>query len=329
MNLPIDSGRMRGVFLDYRSIDSGDLDRTPLSSALDDWRWYDTTPPDEVLPRIAGAEVVVSNKVPMDGKLVAQADGLRLICVAATGTDKIDLQAASGRNIPVCNVTRYATASVVQHVFGLMLALSTRLIPYHLDVRAGRWQAQHNFCLLDHPIRELAGKTLGIVGFGELGQAVARIGGAFGMQVLISRRPGSERLQTGRVPLLELLQQSDVISLHLPLAANTRNLIGARELASMKSGALLINTARGGIVDERALADSLRSGHLGGAGIDVLESEPPGADNPLLAPDIPNLILTPHTAWASHEARQRLLDEIALNIQAFRAGKVRNCVNCG
>ena len=319
---------MKGVFLDYASIDSGDLDRSLLAASLESWDWHDASDPGQVAGRIHGADIVVSNKVALDRTVLAGAPDLKLICIAATGTDKIDLDAAREWGIQVSNVVRYATPAVVQHVFSLILALSTKLIPYHEEVRAGEWQAQGNFCLLNHPIREIAGKTLGIVGSGELGQGVARVAECFGMQVLFARRPGSRGPQPGRIPLQELLPQVDVLSLHVPLAENTRSLLGAAELALMKPDALLINTARGGILDEAALAHALRQGHLGGAGIDVLAQEPPADDNPLLAPDIPNLILTPHTAWASREARQRLLDEIAQNITAFRQGRARNCVNC-
>ena len=319
---------MKAVFLDYASVDSGDLDRSRLAATTPDWEWHAATNPRDILHRVRGARIVVSNKVPLERKTLQQLPELRLICIAATGTDKIDLQAARELDIQVSNVVGYATPSVVQHVFGLLLALTTRLIPYHEEVRSGAWQAQGNFCLLNHPISELAGKTLGIVGFGELGQAVAKVAACFGMEVRVARRPGSTRSQAGRLPLEALLPQVDALSLHIPLAENTRNLLGREELALLKPGAFLINTSRGGIVDEQALADSLYSGHLGGAGMDVLSQEPPTDDNPLLANDIPNLLLTPHTAWASVEARQRLLDEIALNIRAFHKGETRNCVNC-
>ncbi|WP_457665059.1 2-hydroxyacid dehydrogenase [Thiolapillus sp.] len=319
---------MKAVFLDYASIDCGDLDRSMLASMASHWQWHHATDTGDILLRIQGADIVISNKVPLDRETLRQAPDLKLICIAATGTDKIDLVAASELGIQVSNVVAYATPSVVQHVFASLLALTTKLIPYHEEVRSGAWQAQGNFCLLNHPINELSGKTLGILGYGELGQAVAKVAECFGMRILVAQRPGSEQSLPGRLPLHELLPQVDVLSLHVPLADNTRGLIGREELALMKAGAFLVNTARGGIVDEGALADSLRAGHLGGAAMDVLSQEPPLDNNPLLADDIPNLILTPHTAWASVEARQRLLEEIAANIQAFRNGVARNCVNC-
>ena len=268
---------------------------------------------------------MISNKVRLDAAAFAAAPQLRLVCVAATGTNNVDLDAAQRHGVTVCNVRGYATPAVVQHVYALILALTTRLPDYQRDVANGRWQASPYFCLLDHPIRELAGRTLGIVGYGELGSAVARVAAAFGMSVLIAQRAGSAA-QAGRLALTELLPLVDILSLHCPLTPQTRGLIGAQELALMKPDALLINTARGGLVDEAALAAALRGGKLGGAGIDVLSEEPPRDNNPLLATDIPNLIVTPHIAWASREARQRVIDAIAANIRAFLAGTPVNVV---
>lgn len=317
---------MRAAFLDYASVDPGDLDRGPLLTAVEEWSWFDQTLPREIAARVADIDVLVINKVRIGAAELAAAPRLKLICAAATGTNNIDLAAATARGIAVANVRRYATPAVVQHVFGLLLALVTRQHEYQAEVRAGEWGRSAQFCLLGHQIREVAGMRLGILGWGELGQSVARVAECFGMQVLVAARPGSAPL-AGRLPLAQLLPQVDVLSIHVPLADNTRGLIGAAELAAMKPGAILINTARGGIVDEAALAAALRSGHLGGAGFDVLSREPPVEDNPLLARDIPNLILTPHTAWASREARQRLLGEIASNIEAYRRGEPRNLVS--
>lgn len=316
---------MQGVFLDLETLDRGDVDLSGLESALPHWAMHRQTAPQQTAARIAEAEVVVSNKVMLDEAALTGASRLRLICIAATGTNNVDLDAARKRNIAVCNVTGYATPSVVQHVFALLLALMRSLPQHHAAVQRGLWQKSAQFCLLDHPIHELTGKTFGIVGYGELGHAVARVAECFGMTVLLAQRPGGAA-QEGRVPLAELLARADVLSLHCPLTEQTRNLIGAAELAQMKPGAILINTARGGIVDEAALAAALRSGHLGGAGVDVLTREPPVAGNPLLAPDIPNLILTPHVAWASREARQRMLDELVQNIRAYLDGQERNRV---
>ena len=317
---------MRAVFLDLASVDTGDLDLASLRR-LADWTWHGETARDQVAERIRGFEVVVSNKVVLDAATIADAQALRCICVAATGTNNIDLAAAQQHGVLVSNVVGYATPAVVQHVFALLLVLSTRLPEYQAWVQAGRWQRHSQFCSLDFPIRELAGKVMGIVGHGELGQAVAAVARAFGMTVRIAQRPGTSAAAGGRVPLSDLLAEVDVLSLHCPLTPQTRNLIGAAELRLMKPDAVLINTARGGIVDEAALADALRHGRLGGAGIDVLAQEPPRNGSPLLDQlPIPNLIVTPHTAWASREARQRMIDEVAGNVRAYRKGKPRNIV---
>ncbi|HOB63314.1 MAG TPA: 2-hydroxyacid dehydrogenase [Candidatus Competibacteraceae bacterium] len=312
---------MLGVFLDRNSLHDHDLDFSELDRLLPDLRYFQATAPHEVAERIAEAEVVISNKVVLDAAALQQAQRLQLICVAATGVNNVDLDAAAQRGITVCNCRGYGTPAVVQHVFALLLELMTQLSAYRQAVRAGRWQRSSQFCLLDFPIRELAGKTLGIIGYGELGQGVARVAEAFGMQVLIAQRPGAVEPEEGRVPLPMLLPQVDVLSLHCPLTPETRGLIGAWELALMRRDAILINTARGGLVDETLLAAALRQGALGGAGVDVLSLEPPVDGNPLLAPDIPNLIVTPHSAWGSRESRQRLLMQLAENIQAYLEGE--------
>jgi glycerate dehydrogenase len=313
------------VFLDLGTVARGDLDLSRLTAACARWSIHDYTMPGETSSRMTGAQVVVTNKVLLDRAALAAAPDLRLVCLTATGTNNVDLDAARDLGVAVANVTGYATAAVAQHVFALILAHATRLLDYRAAVAAGAWSSSPQFCLLDYPIFELGGKTLGIVGYGELGRAVARIGAAFGMEVLIAQRPGGPP-QDGRLPLAELLPRVDVLSLHCPLADNTRDLIGATELALMRPTALLVNTARGGLVDGVALASALRAGTIGGAALDVLSAEPPPPGHPLLAPDIPNLILTPHTAWASREARQRVLDEVAENISAFAAGERRNRV---
>jgi glycerate dehydrogenase len=315
---------MRGVLLDLDTLGE-DLDLGKLEASLDQWQLHPVTSPDQIADRIVGAEVVVSNKVHLDAATIAASPGLRFIAVAATGTNNVDLDAALAAGIVVSNVTAYGTPSVAQHVFSLLLALTTRLSDYRAAVADGRWASSPHFCLLDYPIRELTGKGLGLVGHGELGRGVVRLAEAFGMEVRIAQRPGGPA-QAGRVPLAELLPEVDVLTLHCPLTEATRNLIGAAELAAMRDDAVLINTARGGIVDEDALAAALRAGTLGGAGFDVLTVEPPRDGNPLLAPDIPNLIVTPHIAWAARESRQRLIDQVAENIERFRAGDPRNRV---
>ncbi|MER2526820.1 MAG: 2-hydroxyacid dehydrogenase [Candidatus Competibacter denitrificans] len=312
---------MLGSFLDKDSLDCGDLDFSVLNTALPELTYYPATSPDQVAERIAQAEVVISNKVMLNAAAIQQAPRLRLICIAATGVNNVDLAAAEAAGITVCNCRGYGTPAVVQHVFALLLALYTRLPDYHQAVRAGRWQQASQFCLLDYPIRELADKTLGIVGYGELGRGVARVADAFGMRILLAQRPGTVEPEEGRIPLPVLLPQVDVLSLHCPLTPETRGLIGAWELALMRRDAILLNTARGGLVDEAVLADALRKGALGGAGIDVLSLEPPTAGNPLLAPDTPNLIVTPHSAWGSRESRQRMLGQLAENVREYRLGQ--------
>ena len=316
---------MHGVFLDLATVNRDDLDLQPLRSTVSDWSMHATTEQDTVSSRISRAEIVVSNKVKLDGRALEKADKLRLICIAATGTNNVDLQSARARDITVCNVQAYATASVVEHVFAVILTLTRKLSEYRDAVQRGAWQQADDFCLLDFPIRELAGQTLGIIGYGELGKAVARMGEAFGMQVLIAQRPG-KTLQPGRIPLEQLLSQSHIVSLHCPLTEETRNLIGAAEIDLMPSDAILVNTARGGIIDEEALSEALLSGRVAGAAVDVLSEEPPRDGNPLLALTLPNLIVTPHIAWAGIETRQRLINEIAGNIEAFLSGNPRNVV---
>lgn len=316
---------MHGVFLDTGSLlagrgKHGDLDFAAITALPLSWDYHAATGPEEVVARLQGAQVVVTNKVILDAAQLARLPDLKLIAVAATGVNNVDLDAARRQDIQVCNVTGYATPSVVQHVFMLILALLRQLPAYREAVAGGRWQQSRHFCLLDYPITELQDKTLGIIGYGELGQAVARMGEAFNMRCLVAQRNADDQ-RTGRLPLTELLQKADIVSLHCPLTGETRDLIGTEQLALMKPGALLINTARGGIVDESALYEALREGHLGGAGVDVLAQEPPMADNPLLAAQLDNLIVTPHIAWASRAARQRLLDQLADNIAGYLNGE--------
>ncbi len=250
---------------------------------------------------------------------------LELIAVAGTGTDGIDLGAAQERGIAVCNVRGYCTASVVQHAWALILSLTQHLRQYARLATDGSWVETEKYAVLANPFRELSGRVLGIVGWGTLGRGVAAVGEAFGMRSIICNRPGAAP-EHGRVSLDELLATADIVSLHCPSTPATRGLIGARELALMKPDALLINTARGALVDGAALAAALRARRLGGAGIDVLPQEPPVDGDPLLEPDIPNLIVTPHIAWAAREARQRCIDEMAANIVDFRRGGRRGRV---
>lgn len=252
----------RAVFLDHQSLDLGDLDLSPLQRPFDNLQLFASTQPEQVAERLQGATAVISNKVMIDAAAMAANPQLKLILVAATGTNNVDLAAARAQGITVCNCQGYGTPSVAQHTLALLLALATRLCDYRQAVAEGRWATASQFCLLDFPIVELEGKTLGLLGHGELGGAVARLAEAFGMRVLSGQIPGRPA-RAERLPLDELLPQVDALTLHCPLNEHTRHMIGARELAQLKPGALVVNTARGGLIDEQALADALRSGHLG------------------------------------------------------------------
>jgi glycerate dehydrogenase len=290
------------------------------------WTEHAATAPGEVALRLRGASIAITNKVPLRAADIAQLPDLRMVAIAATGTDNVDLAACRERGIVVSNIRNYSLVSVPEHVFTLILALRRKLRAYCADVDAGRWQQSSRFCLLDHPIADLAGSRIGIVGYGALGKKVATIARAFGMEVCVtSRSPVTDEGVTV-LPLDELLRTADVVSLHLPLTDQTRNMIGTRELATMKRSALLINTARGGLVDEAALAQALRDGVIGGAGFDVLSQEPPVPDNPLLQLHQPNFILTPHVAWASDGAMQTLADMLIDNIEAWNKGEALNVV---
>lgn len=291
-----------------------------------EWVEFDATRQEEVAGRLTGATIAIVNKRALTAPIIAALPALRMVAIAATGHDNVDLDACRARGIAVSNVRGYARETVPEHVLALMLALSRQLGPFHRSVADGRWQRSEQFCYFDYPIRDLAGRTLGILGSGTLGDGVARLAEAFGMRVLRGERKDAGGLRDGYVPFPQLLREADVISLHCPLNEATRHLIGAAELAAMKPGALLINTARGGLVDEAALAAALRAGHIGGAGFDVLSQEPP-VDNPLLAADLlaaGNFILTPHVAWSSREAMQALADQLIGNIEAWAAGEARN-----
>jgi glycerate dehydrogenase len=284
------------------------------------WAEHGATSEDEVVARLRGASIAITNKVPLRAAMLDQLPDLKMVAVAATGTDNVDLAACRARGIVVSNIRNYSLVSVPEHCFALILALRRNLLAYRADVAAGKWQQSARFCLLDHPIADLSGSRLGIIGYGALGQRVAQLGRAFGMQVCVAARSPVSDPEVTVLPLAELLATCDVISLHLPLSDATRHMIGAAELASMKPGALLINTARGGLVDEAALAQALKDGVIGGAGFDVLSKEPPTAGNPLLEIDQPNFILTPHVAWASGGAMQTLADMLIDNVEAFAAG---------
>lgn len=316
---------MRAVFLDFGSVTRGDMDCAALERAVSPWQYYHDSSESEVLERIREAEVIVSNKVFIGRAAITAARNLKLICVAATGYNNVDLAAASERSIPVCNVRGYATPSVVQHVFMLMLNLARHFVDYQELVKRGGWHTSQFFCPLDFGIRELCGKTLGIIGYGELGHAVANVAQAFGMKVQIAEHK-NKLPRPGRTLFDEVLQQADFITLHCPLSRETQHLMSRKEFELMQSSAYLINTARGGLVNETDLLESLSLGRIAGAAIDVIQEEPPSKDNPILRQQPANLIVTPHIAWASRESRQRLLELLADNIKNFFQHKSFNQV---
>ena len=292
------------------------------------WVEHEATAQHQLAERLADATIAIVNKRRLSAAIIAGLPALQMVAIAATGYNNVDLDACRARGIVVSNVRGYARETVPEHVFALLLALARQIGPFHRSVAAGRWQKSEQFCYFDYPIRDLAGQTLGLLGSGTLGQGVARIAAAFGMQVVFGEHKGATTCRDGYLPFERLIREADVISLHCPLTDATRHLIGAPELAAMKPTAILINTARGGLVDEAALADALRARQIGGAGFDVLTEEPPVA-NPLLAPDLldaGNFILTPHVAWSSREAMQTLADQLIDNIEAFVAGAAVNRV---
>lgn len=306
------------------------LDRDGLPVALPDLPFphqlhaYPATSADQVAARCRDAAVVITNKVPFPRALLQQLPKLRMLAVAATGVNHIDLEACRAQGVAVANVRHYGDASVAEHAFMLMLALARQLPAYQRDVASGCWQRAPQFCHFGAPIRELEGSHLGIVGAGGIGQALAVRARAFGMRVSFAERKGAERVRQGYLAFDQVLAEADVLSLHCPLTAETQHLIAAPELARMKPGALLINTGRGGLVNEQDLLVALNSGQLGGAGFDVLEQEPPGDNAALLLSQHPQLIVTPHVAWASQPAMARLAQQLVDNITAFVAGEARN-----
>lgn len=307
---------MKAVFLDAEGLHTCNLNN--LEKECSSLQLFHTTSPELVAERIGGADIVILNKVRISRHHLEAAPAVRLVCIVATGTDVVDLPGAAELGVTVCNCQAYGTDSVVQHVFSLMLALHTNLLSYHTAVQAGHWQTASQFCFLDYPIVELKGRTLGIVGYGTLGRGIAKIARAFGMKVIVARRSGNPPDE--RPPLADMLPEVDVLTLHCPLTEQTRNLIDAQVFALMKPTSFLINCARGGIVDERALLEALHTKKIAGAAIDVLCIEPPRDPHPLLEAKLPNLIITPHIAWASKEARQRIIDQTVANLQAFKSG---------
>ena len=309
------------------------LDRSTLGAKMrrpafeHTWQDYPVTGPGQLLERLRDATIAITNKVPLRAETLQRLPQLRMIAVAATGYDVIDVPYCRARGIAVANIRNYAVHTVPEHVFALITALRRNLLAYRQDVERGRWQQSDQFCFFDHPIRDLHGATLGVIGEGALGQGTARIARGFGMEVLFADHAPPKVPGVVFTPLDQVLEQSDVISLHVPLTDETHNMIGREQLRRMKRTALLINTARGGLVDEQALVQALRDGVIAGAGFDVLSREPPRDGNPLLELRLPNFILTPHVAWASEGAMQILADQLIDNIEAFARGSPQNLVS--
>jgi glycerate dehydrogenase len=294
-----------------------------------EWIDYGATAAAQVIERLQGAKIAVTNKVPVMADAIDRLPELKMIAISATGTNCVDLEACRRRGIVVSNIQGYAVHTVPEHVFSLLLALSRNLLAWRETLQAGCWQQSAQFCLFDHPIRDLHGSTLGLIGSGSLGNGVARLAEAFGMRVIRAERKGAAQCRSGYQPFEHVLREADAISLHCPLTPETTGLIGEAELRLMKPTALLINTARGGLVDESALRCALQQGWIAGAGFDVLTKEPPTAGNPLLDPALlalPNFLLTPHVAWSSRPAMQSLADQLIDNIEAFVAGQPTNRV---
>ncbi|WGW00732.1 D-2-hydroxyacid dehydrogenase [Vibrio sp. YMD68] len=293
------------------------------------WLEYEETSPDDVVERLKHADIVLVNKVVLDAKRLSKLPNLRLIAVAATGYNNVDVDYCRDANIAVTNVQGYATQSVPEHVIAMLFALRRNLVGYHQDIQQGEWQRKKQFCFFTHPIGDVAGSTLGVIGSGALGQATAALAKAIGMKVVFSERKGlsSKDCREGYLPFDEVLQQADVMTLHCPLTTQTHHLISTAEFEKMKPTAILINTGRGGLVDEQALVDALQSGMIAGAGVDVFTQEPADEHNPLLAnASMPNLILTPHVAWGSDSSIQKLANILMDNVVAFHEGRTQNRV---
>ncbi len=314
--------RHRIVFLERESI-RGEFRRPDFPH---DYEEYPLSAAEDVPARVREASIVITNKVVLHGELLATLPNLKMVACAATGTDNVDIEWCRSHGVVVSNIRGYAVHTVPEHVFALILTLRRKLPDYRRDVQAGRWQQAPMFCFFDYPIGDLHGATLGIFGRGSLGEGVARLAEAFGMRVLWGEHKGADKVRPGRTAFADVLREADVISLHCPINEATRGMIGEAELKTMKRDALLINAARGGLVDEAAVARALKEGWIGGAGFDVLSKEPPREGNPLLTLDLPNFILTPHVAWASAGAMQALLDQLTGNLEAFARGEPRNRV---
>ena len=312
---------MKGVVLDFDTLGPQDLDTSALFSPPIEWEIYRDSSVSDVSGLIKNAHVVLTNKVVLTRENINHAKDLKFIGLFATGTNIIDLDAAAECGVSVSNAVGYGTRSVVQHTWALILALTTKLLGYSKASMNGRWQKSDSFCVIDYPVQELSGKTIGIVGAGELGRGVASVAPVFGMKVRYAALKNTKHsFQNDRIDFDDLLKESDVLSLHCPLTEDNINLIDQRELKLMKSSSILINTARGKLINEKSLHEALINGEIAGAGLDVLSEEPPINGNILLDERVPNLIVTPHTAWISKESRQRLVEQVAGNIKGFLEG---------
>lgn len=313
------------VFLERDTVAPDVVIRKP--SFQHTWKDYDRTTPEQLVERLKDADIALVNKVRFQRPAIEALPKLKLIAVAATGTDNIDIAACKERGIIVSNIRGYALHTVPEHAFTLILALRRGLIGYRQDVVAGEWQKAAQFCFFNHPINDLHGQRLGIIGEGVIGQGVANIARAFGMQVMFAAHKGVQGLGPLYTPWDEVIETSDVITLHSPLTPQTRNMIALPEFKRMKRNMVIVNTARGGLINEEDLATALREKLIAGAGVDVTSPEPPPKDSTLMKLlDLPNFILTPHTAWASHEAITSLCNQLIDNVEAFVAGKPRNIV---
>lgn len=316
---------MRAVFLDHQTF-SPTIDLSALKAQFTEFTLYPITPPENVVSRCHGYDVVITNKVLLDKAILSQLPSLKLICVAATGTNNIDLKAAHSQQITVTNAAGYAGASVAQYILSQLLDYFQNISHHNQNTEQGLWQQSETFCYLGNPINELAGKTLGVVGVGHIAQKLIHIAHAFDMKVLLSEHKGQTQLREGRTPFEEVLAQADIISLHCPLTEQSHHLINAETLSLMKPSALLVNTARGAIVDSSALIVALKNNIIAGAILDVIDQEPPPKNHQLLNQQIPNLKVTAHIAWASQQAQQRLIDIIISNVIAFKQGEPINQV---
>lgn len=313
---------MKLVFLDRQTLAPEISLRTP--DFPHQWQSYNATAPEQIVERLQGADIALINKVRLNAEVLTQLPRLKLIAVAATGSDNLDLDACRQAGIAVCNIRDYSKNSVPEHALSLIMALNRNLHAYRNSITRGRWQQSGQFCYFDYPVRDLAGQTLGLIGYGTIARDVEKLAQALGMKVIIAARKG-QTPGAGRVSFEQLLKDADVISLHCPLNEDTLHLIAEQEFKQMKDDAILINVGRGGLVDEAALLRALEQQQIGGAGFDVVTAEPPAADNPLIrALACPNFILTPHIAWASRDSMQRLADQLIENIEAFVAGKEQN-----